>query len=75
MNTELLKLRVKGRVRFLYFTDQALWYETIDSWAFPVPVSDTGNEQGSAPVFMAEDKGVIFMRWIRKHMEAQSDPR
>ena len=68
----LLKARVKGRVRFVYYRDGALHYTCDDGWEFPVPVLDTENAQGSSPTFLAEDKGIVFMRWIRKTMEAEA---
>ena len=64
---KVLKTRVKAQVRFVYFTDGALWYEAVDGWKFPVPVSDAGT--GS---FHAEEKGILLMRWMRRHMEEQA---
>lgn len=68
MPNDLLKSRVRGRVRFDFFHDGALWYKCEDDWSFPVDVSETTNTQGASPTFLAEDKGIVFMRWIRKHM-------
>ena len=68
----LLRQRVKGRVQFVYFRDGTLWYSTDDDWEFPVAVEDTTNAQGACPTFKAEDKGIVFMRWIRKQMEAEA---
>jgi len=51
-------------VRFLYYRDKELWYETEDGFQFPVPINDTGTG-----TFKAEDKAILFMRWIRKRME------
>ncbi len=67
-----LKERVKGSVKFKYFRDNALWYTTDDGWVFPVPISDTGNDQGGAATFLAVDRGVVYMRWIRKQMETEA---
>jgi hypothetical protein len=57
---------VKGNkvVRFLYYRDKELWYVTEDGFQFPVPISDTGTG-----TFKAEDKAILYMRWIRKHLE------
>jgi hypothetical protein len=66
----LLKTRVKGNVKFSFFRDSTLWYECEDGWKFPIPVSDTTNSQGSSPLFSANEKGITFMRWIRKQMNA-----
>jgi hypothetical protein len=61
--TMTLKDRVKGRVKFVRFNNGELWYVTEDGFEFPVPTNDAGNA-----VFLAEDKGILFMRYIRKHM-------
>lgn len=56
--------RAKGRVTFQYYRDNTLWYKTDDGFLFEVPLSDTGTA-----TFNAEDKGIFFMRWIRKAMD------
>ena len=63
MNTKNL---VKGTtVRFLYYKNKELWYSVLGKdFDFPVPISDT--QEG---VFLAEDKGMTFMRYIRKHID------
>jgi hypothetical protein len=59
-----LKELVKGkRVRFKFYRDGELWYETSDAFEFPVPVADTGTG-----IFKAEDSAVPYMRWIRKQL-------
>ena len=70
-----LKARVTGRVRFAFYRDQALWYQTDDGWQFPVPITDTDNAQGGSATFLAEDKGITFMRWIRKHIDLEAAQR
>ena len=75
INSTLLKQRVKGAVRFIYFRDGALWYSTEDGWEFPVPVADTTNAQGGSPTFNAEEKGITLMRWMRKSMEREASLR
>lgn len=62
--TEMVKDK---KVKFKYYRDGELWYETEDGFEFPVPIGDTGTG-----VFKAEDKAILFMRWIRKRMEEQS---
>lgn len=73
-----IKTLVKdNKVRFLYYRKGELWYEVIkedlgskygtkwDSiFVFPVPIDDTGEGQ-----FNAEDKAILFMRYIRKQLE------
>lgn len=62
-------------VRFDRYHDGQLWYnvvteENVGDWRFlmnfPVPISDIGNA-----TFLAEDKAILFMRYIRKHLETQ----
>lgn len=68
-----LKEMVKGgkRVTFEYYRGGELWYSTEDGFKFPVPTSDVGDA-----TFLKEDKAMLFMRYIRKHLknidEAQS---
>lgn len=60
-----LKDMVKNKkVRFQYYREGELWYVTEDGFAFPVPTADIGNA-----TFFAEDKALLFMRYIRKHLE------
>ncbi len=60
-----LKERVNSTVRFVRYQDGNLIYRVaVDNFEFPVPIADCGSAR-----FEAVDKGIIFMRWIRKHME------
>ena len=59
-----LKDHVRGTVTFSHYFDGNLWYETETNFLFPVPVSDIGNAK-----FLAQDKEMLFMRYIRKHLE------
>ena len=65
-----LKDRVGGNkaVIFVRYFDGNLWYRTEDGFEFPVPISDVGNA-----TFLATDKAMLFMRYIRKHMELLND--
>lgn len=63
-NGELLKGRVKGRVYFVHYQDGNLIYTCEDGFEFPVPLNDAGHTR-----FLAQDKAMLYMRWIRKHME------
>ncbi len=65
--TTTLNEMVRGKVRFAFYKDGELWYRTdVGGFEFPVPIGDVGTG-----VFMAEDKGILFMRWIRKHLAQQ----
>ena len=52
------------RVTFVRFKDGELWYSTEDGFEFPVPVADIGSA-----TLLATDKALLFMRYIRKHVE------
>lgn len=54
-------------VRFQYYRDGEMWYETDNGFLFPVPIHDA-KEIGNA-TFMRNDKAILFMRYIRKYKE------
>jgi len=54
------------KVRFVQYFDGDLWYETESLFRFPVPIKEAGTA-----TFLAEDKAILFMRYIRKHLEAR----
>jgi len=58
---------VKNRVvRFKFYRNGELWYEISGiNFMFPVPTDDIGYA-----TFLAEDKASLFMRYIRKQLEA-----
>jgi hypothetical protein len=60
-----IKDHIHGKCRFEYYRDSALWYKTDSGFLFPVPIDDIGNA-----TFLAEDKAMLFMRYIRKQMVA-----
>lgn len=68
----VLKNRVSAMVTFVFFCDGNLWYSTADGWNFPVPTNDTGGDQSGPATFYREMKGIYMMRWIRKHMELET---
>ena len=61
-----IKEQVKDnkKVFFQYYRENCLWYKTEDGFIFPVPVEDIGNA-----TFLAEDKAILFMRYIRKYRD------
>jgi len=67
-----LKEMVKDnkKVRFIFYRENELWYETETGFKFPVPISDT---QGAT--FLVEDKATIFMTWIRAYMKEIEDAK
>lgn len=58
------------RVQFQYYRDKELWYKTTNGFLFPVPISDVGNA-----TFLAEDKAILFMRYIRKYKNELDNER
>jgi hypothetical protein len=52
------------KVHFMFYRQKELWYKTEDGFEFPVPIDDIGDG-----VFLNEDKAMLFMRYIRKHLE------
>ncbi len=64
-----LKDLIQGTVKFEHYRDGSLYYRTGDgSLLFPVPINDIGNA-----TFKAEDKGILFMRYIRKFLDVCQD--
>jgi len=51
-------------VKFAFYRDGELNYLTECGFLFAVPISDTGNA-----TFLAEDKAILFMRYIRRQIE------
>lgn len=63
MNTIKDMVSDQKQVTFLFYKDGELWYTTECSFEFPVPIDDIGNA-----TFLAKDKAMLFMRYIRKHI-------
>ena len=61
-----LKDLVSGgkRVKFTFYRQGELWYTTDTGFEFPVPIADVGTA-----TFFNEDKAILFMRYIRKHLD------
>jgi hypothetical protein len=78
MDTKKLMQMVgnNNQVQFVRYHDGQLWYVVAyttgvlglpmdgEYFEFPVPVSDIGTA-----TFLAKDRAMLFMRYIRKHME------
>jgi hypothetical protein len=56
-----LKDHIQGRCKFIHYRQGNLLYQTSTGYNFIVPIEDTNDA-----TFPAEDKGILFMRWIRK---------
>lgn len=59
-----VKELIKGNVSFLFYQAGCLHYETASGFEFRVPITDTGGGR-----FLVKDKGIMFMRYIRKELE------
>ncbi|MBD3645901.1 MAG: hypothetical protein HUJ31_00295, partial [Pseudomonadales bacterium] len=53
------------RAHFVFYRDRCLFYETDNGFQFPVPVEDAGSA-----TFNADEKAILLMRYIRKHLES-----
>jgi hypothetical protein len=58
------------KVQFTFYRDRQLFYQTECGFEFPVPIEDIGNA-----TFLAEDKAILFMRYIRKHPKTIEDAK
>ncbi len=58
------------KVRFSFYRDGELWYETECGFRFPVPIGDVGTA-----TFLVEDRAILFMRYIRKHIGTLENAR
>tara|TARA_B100001105_G_scaffold101105_1_gene81032 strand:+ start:2527 stop:2760 length:234 start_codon:yes stop_codon:yes gene_type:complete len=58
------------QVTFVHFKEGELWYRTDDGFEFPVPVADVGTA-----TMLAKDKALLFMRYIRKHVDMLNQAR
>jgi hypothetical protein len=67
-----LKDRVSGdkQVTFVRYRDGEFWYVTEDGFEFPVPVADIGTA-----TVLARDKALLFMRYMRQHLEMVAQAR
>jgi hypothetical protein len=66
MNTLKEMVKDNKKVKFSFYRSGNLYYETECGFVFPVPIEDTGNA-----AFNAEDKAMLFMRYIRKEIAAR----
>lgn len=58
------------QVSFVRYREGELWYRTEDGFEFPVPVADVGGA-----TLLASDKALLFMRYIRKHIDMLNQAR
>jgi hypothetical protein len=72
INMNSIKDMVKDgkKVKFMFYKQNELWYTTECGFEFPVPIEDCGDG-----VFLVEDKAMLFMRYIRKHIKYLEDAK
>lgn len=74
MSTLSIKELVKdNKVQFKFYRKGELWYDVVNTvngvaFTFPVPIDDCGDGQ-----FNAEDKAIMFMRYIRKYLATMAE--
>lgn len=54
-------------VHFQYFRDEEFWYRTDKGLLFPISLKEA---LAGRATFMASDKAIYFMRWIRRYVAA-----
>ena len=52
------------KANFIFYRQKELWYKTECGFEFPVPIEDAGDG-----VFQVEEKALLLMRYIRKHLD------
>ena len=57
-----IKACVRHPVEFSHYTQGNLYYITVNGDIFAVPIDDAGEA-----TFLDTDKGMLFMRYMRKH--------
>jgi hypothetical protein len=55
------------KVRFSYYRDHEFWYQHEDGLLFPISLQEANAGRAT---FLAEDKAIYFMRWMKKYIEA-----
>ena len=65
----LIKEHVKEgqKVHFQYFRDNEFWYKTEKGLLFPISLQEA---QTGRATFLASDRAIYYMRWIKRYVEA-----
>ena len=67
---KILDIVKDQNAHFVFYRDRALFYETDTGFQFPVPIEDAGSA-----TFNKEEKAILLMRYIRKHLQNVDDAR
>ena len=54
------------KVRFLFYRDCTFYYEQEDGFVFPISLEEANAGRAT---FLAEDKAIYFMRWMKRYIE------
>ena len=54
-------------VHFQYFRDNEFWYKTDKGLLFPISLEEA---QAGRATFLASDKAIYYMRWIKRYIES-----
>lgn len=70
--TQSIKEMVQSgkQVQFVRFEGGELWYRTECGFEFPIPAQDL-----AGATFLATDKALLFMRWIKRHLTMLAQAR
>ena len=60
------------KVRFSYYRDKSFWYEHEDGLLFSIPLSEV-DAPACRATLPAEEKAILFMRWIRKYLDVMKE--
>lgn len=63
MNSIKQMVESNKKVRFVKYERGELWYVTECGFEFPIPAADL-----EGATFYAQDKALLFMRWIKRHV-------
>ncbi len=55
------------KVKFSFFRDNEFWFEQEDGFQFPISLEEI---LASRVTILAEDKALLYMRWMRKYIES-----
>lgn len=61
-------VRDNKKVKFAYYRDREFWYQHDDGFLFPIALSEV-DDPASKATMPAEEKAILFMRWIKKYIE------
>lgn len=60
-------VRDNKKVRFSYFRDNEFWYQHEDGLLFSISLAEA---TAGRATFLAEDRAMYFMRWMKRFIEA-----